>query len=185
MVLFSRALPLLRQVLPEFYVHPDRFVDTELDGATKKAFRRTLDLFVSIKQEYTRLMKMGDEPSGSNALAEPERGSIYSESISFDEFFVVMALDELELEKAEGDLGLSRHVFCMVDVMQDDFGGGTSGDGALSREKLSRAFQGVPKHSQRDVDDFLYLFNLNHDGHVDEHEFLREVRHLRVMTHED
>ena len=142
--------------MPEFYVHPDRFNDTELDEATTNAFRRTLELFVSIKLEYRHLMKIEDDEPNESKM---KQRSIYSESISFDEFFVVMAMDELELEKTEGDLGLSKHIFCMVDAMQDDFGGGTSGDGALSREKLSRAFKGVPEHNRRDVDDFLYLFN--------------------------
>ena len=69
--------------------------------------------------------------------------------------------------------------------MSDAYEGGSSGDGLISREKLSRAFGGVPKYSELNIDDFFYLFNLNHDGHIDRHEWLREVRHLRVMTHED
>ena len=105
--------------------------------------------------------------------------------LSFDEFFHVLALDEVELEKTEGDVGLASHVFFMVDAMDDEFGGGSSGDGTISREKLSRVFQAVPKFGNLSIDDFFFLFNLNHDGHIDAHEFSREVRHLRVMTHED
>ena len=88
--------------------------------------------------------------------------------------------------RAEGEHALAAHVFAMIDAMGDEFGGGSSDDGAISRGKLERALLGIPRSvTSINVTDFFYLFKLNHEGHIDEHEVVREVRHTAVMSHED
>ena len=56
----------------------------------------------------------------------------------------------------------------MVDSMspgdESDDEDNTAGDEMLSRSELRKAFLGIPKFNQHSVEDFLYLFQLNHDG---------------------
>ena len=53
----------------------------------------------------------------------------------------------------------------------------------LSRQELARAFKGIPRFNRHSIEDFLYLFQLNAEGQIDKHEFVRVAKHLNVLTH--
>jgi len=57
------------------------------------------------------------------------------------------------------------------------------GDGGISREELRTAFQGIPKLSSHAVEEFLFLFDLNHKGEIERHSFVEMAQYLGVLKH--
>ena len=43
--------------------------------------------------------------------------------------------------------------------------------------------QGIPNLSSHSVEEFLYLFELNHEGQIERQEFINEAQHLGVLSH--
>ena len=93
-----------------------------------------------------------------------------------------MAMDEVQLERDVGETAIARAIFAMLDsdALQGD--GHVKEDGMLSQHELRSAFARMYKFSQSAVEDFLYLFKLNPEGLVEEKEFVRELKHLRILT---
>ena len=54
---------------------------------------------------------------------------------------------------------------------------------ALRAAQLRKAFEGLPKLSSHAVEEFLFLFDLNHMGEIEQHSFVEQAQHLGVLSH--
>ena len=92
-----------------------------------------------------------------------------------------MAIDESDMEAAEGEHELAASLFQMVDTTLAAHE--HAGNGGISREELRKAFGGLPRLNSHEIDQFLYLFELNHIGEIEKHSFVEEAQHLGVLKH--
>jgi len=77
---------------------------------------------------------------------------------------------------------LAGHMFDMLDIAGDEVEGGR-GQGELSREELRMAFVGMPQLHDHSIEEFLYLFRLNHEGNITRVDSIRESQDLGVLSH--
>ena len=94
-----------------------------------------------------------------------------------------MALDEMEMEQTEGAYLLAGKLCDMIDIGEGEDDDEGRGDEMLSRQELRNAFAGMPQLHEHSIEEFLYLFQLNHEGQIDKEDFIREARHLGVLSH--
>ena len=67
----------------------------------------------------------------------------------------------------QGALGLATNLFNMVDGSLGATNPEEAGDGTVSRQELRKAFEGIPNLSSHSVEEFLFLFGLNHAGQIE------------------
>jgi len=176
---FELALFLSQQeCLPMYNLTTEEITAVPLAQETLVKLSDTLELFATIKQEYLRLARA----RGGGLTWDPEQDlhNLYRQGISFEAFYFLMAIDELDMENREGAIGLAGNLIDMLDGSLS----GEAGDGMLSRHELRRAFQGIPNLNSHSVEEFLYLFELNHEGQIEREEFIQEAKHLGVLSHD-
>jgi len=174
---FELALFLSQQpCLRSFRLTSAELAATPHKKETVEKLSNALELFATIKREFARLAREVGMP-----VPPEDARAIYEEAIAFEAFYFVMAIDESEMEAKEGDHGLATNLFNMVDcaLLADD----EEGDGGISRDELRKAFEGLPKLSSHAVEEFLFLFDLNHMGEIERHSFVEEAQHLGVLSH--
>ena len=53
----------------------------------------------------------------------------------------------------------------------------------MRRQELRKAFEGIPNLSSHSVEEFLFLFGLNHAGQIERDSFVQEAHYLGVLSH--
>jgi len=155
-----------QQTLTEYYLPPAAYetpptgpIDEE--GETYKALVAMYGLYAAIK---------------TAAGCTPDDIEAFNAGLSFDEFFVVMLGDEMQMESEWTEVEIAEEIF---ELMDSDGGGA----GELDRQELKNAFVGIPSFEERSVDDFVYMFKLNSEGNVEKEEFVTVVDKLDVVSH--
>jgi len=160
-----------------YHLTEDEVTAIPLQEETIKKLSDSLELFAMIKQEYLRLARA--RGGLSNWDPEADLHNLYRQGMPFEAFYFLMAIDELDMERT---LGAHQLAVNLIDMLDGSLSG-EAGDGMLSRFELRRAFQGIPNLSSHSVEEFLYLFNLNHEGQIERQEFINEAQHLGVLSH--
>eukprot|EP00966_Prymnesium_polylepis_P335790 7391126-Prymnesium_polylepis.4 len=155
-----------QQTLTEYYLPPAAYetpptgpIDEE--GETHKALVAMYGLYAAIK---------------TAAGCTPDDIEAFNAGLSFDEFFVVMLGNEMQMESEWTEVEIAEEIF---ELMDSDGGGA----GELDRQELKNAFVGIPSFEERSVDDFVYMFKLNSEGNVEKEEFVTVVDKLDVVSH--
>ena len=166
MTAVPQALFVSRQhILESYYLEPEDLEAVPLADTTYLVLEETLELFKAIKVEHARLNMMR---AGGSCLHDPvvKDADVYRKPLPFEAFYMVMALDEMEMEQTEGAYLLAGKLCDMIDIGEGDEDDEGRGDEMLSRQELRNAFAGMPQLHDHSIEEFLYLFQLNHEGQI-------------------
>ena len=163
---FSKIMETLEELRAHYMVSKAEYFKAIQEGRENALLQQE---WKQRKRRYKEAKRVG----GSAA-------SLLRDGISFDAFYLVMAIDEVQVERDVGENGIAHALFQMLDseALQGD--GHVKEDGMLSQHELRSAFSRMHGFDGVSVEDFLYLFKLNPEGQIEEKD--QKIEALEAQT---
>lgn len=144
----------------------------EPDMETRAKLWRLIQLFVTIKKEFSRLGSEPPYPADDDASL----ATLLRDGLPFDTFYAVLATDQAGFEAACGEEELARELFELCDSLGD-------GNSTISLTEMLHTFSCMSeeRYSRSVVEDFLHQFKLDANGCITLNEWIRKLKHLQVL----